>query len=81
MLNIALKEKTLNYSMYGCTVKQVIFAITFSKDLFLRFLLLLYRKSIKQRNICVFNFYGRPKSLKNAKIRRMQKLPVLHQKF
>ena len=46
--------------------------ITFCKNTFLRFLLLVYRKSIKQRNICTLNFCDGPKILKNAKISQLQ---------
>ena len=59
------------------TVKQEIFAsaifafpivIKFCENIFLRFLLLVYRQSIEHRNICVLNFCNRSKILKNAKI-------------
>ena len=49
----------------------------FCENVFLRFLLLVYRQSIEQRNICAFNICDWRKSLKNAKIRRTQEFPVL----
>ena len=38
------------------------------ENVFLCFLLLVYRQSIGQRNICSFNFCDQPKILENIKI-------------
>ena len=47
------------------------------ENVFLRFLLLMFRQSMEQRNICVFNFCDPPKILKILKVKRTQKFPVL----
>ena len=44
------------------------FVTKFYENVFLRFLLLMYRQSIERKNLCVSNLFDRQKSLKNAKL-------------
>ena len=49
------------------------FVIKLCENVFLHFLLLVYRQSIERRSICIFNFCDQPKILENAKIRQTEK--------
>ena len=63
--------KTVKQEIFAKVIFAFLFAIKFCENIFLGFLLLVYRQSIKQRNICVLNFCNQPKILENARNKQM----------
>ena len=65
---IGRSRATVEQEIFSSVIFAFSFVIKFGENVFLRFLLLMYRQSIKQRNICVFNFCDRLKIPENAKV-------------